>query len=94
MKNNKIHPIKSPPVAQSSGSNSGNSNDINARISVIEAELKHLATKEDVQKINTSIEEVKTLIGNKESKILRWLMGIISAAVISLIVALVKTFQS
>ena len=66
----------------------------NARISVIEAELKHLATKEDVQKINTSIEEVKTLIGNKESKILRWLMGIISAAVISLIVALVKTFQS
>ena len=45
-------------------------------------ELRHLATKEDVG-------EIKTLIARKEATHLRWLLGVLVTATISLITAAV-----
>jgi len=84
-KDNNIHPITSARSPQSSGG-SGGGNDLNVRVSVIEAELKHLAKKSD-------IEEVKTLIASTESKLQRWLIGILIAAMLSMTFALIKTFS-
>ena len=44
-----------------------------------------MATREDVQ-------EVKTLIERKEATMLRWLLGLLVVALVSLGVALVRTF--
>ena len=46
-------------------------------------ELRHLATKEDVG-------EIKTLIARKEATHLRWLLGVLVTATISLITAAVS----
>jgi len=48
-----------------------------------EAHLQHLATKEDIQR-------VEKLIAQRESILLRWLMGIISVAAISLVVTILR----
>ena len=50
----------------------------------IETRMESMATKEDIQAI-------KTLIAERESKMLRWLIGICSIGAISLVVALVRT---
>lgn len=81
-----IHRMPDPPKAnQSGGSNGGNN--IRERVAVLEAELKHLATGQQ-------IEEVKTLIEKKEATLLRWLISMVSASVIALIVVLIRTFIS
>ena len=71
--------------AQSSGGGNGNGRDIQVRVAVIESELKHLATKKD-------IEEVKTLIATSNSSILRWIVGVLIAAISTLSIALIRTF--
>jgi len=57
------------------------------RLARIEAHLEHAATREDVA-------EVKALIERKESTMLRWLIGIIAIAAVSLMAALLRTFLS
>ncbi|MCY4303435.1 MAG: hypothetical protein OXC62_01405 [Aestuariivita sp.] len=74
------------PIQTPTGGN-GNGKDTHARISVIEAELKHLATKEDIQ-------EIKTLIASTESRTQRWLIGILLTALVTVSVALFRTFWS
>ncbi len=85
MTDDNVHELHSVPTAQSSGGDGGNGKDTHARISVIESELKHLATKAD-------IEEVKTLIANKESTMLRWLVGTLITASVGLSIAVIRTF--
>ena len=79
--------LPTSPTSQSAGGGDGNGRNLHGRVSAIEAHLQHLATKEDIA-------EVKKLISDKESSMLRWLIGIISLAAISLGVALVRTFMS
>lgn len=55
------------------------------RLARIEARMEHVATREDLEKI-------KTLIERKESTMLRWLLGIMAVAGISLVVALIRVF--
>ena len=51
-----------------------------------DAELKHLATGKDVA-------EVKTLISEKESSMTKWLIGILSGALIAVALVLLRTFM-
>ncbi|MCY4218029.1 MAG: hypothetical protein OXE41_04205 [Gammaproteobacteria bacterium] len=87
--NNNVHSINSSPSAQTSSGDGGNGNgkDISARVAVIESELKHLATKQDIS-------DVKTLILERESSMQRWLIGILLTALVALIIAVVRTFSS
>ena len=55
------------------------------RLARIEARMEHVATREDLAKI-------EVLIERKESTMLRWLLGIMAVAGISLVVALVRVF--
>ena len=55
------------------------------RLARIEARMEHVATREDLAKI-------ETLIERKESTMLRWLLGIMAVAGISLVVALIRVF--
>ena len=55
------------------------------RLARIEARLEHVATREDVS-------EVKVLIERKESTMLRWLLGLMVVAGISLLAGLTRTF--
>ena len=50
------HDFERPgPVAQTGGNGGGN--DLGERITKLETEMKHLATKEDIQSIRTDIEK-------------------------------------
>ena len=55
------------------------------RLARIEARMEHVATREDLAKI-------EVLIERKESTMLRWLLGIMAVAGISLVVALIRLF--
>ena len=75
-----IRPSPSPPSAASDGG--GNGRDLHGRVSALEAHLQHLATKEDIRRI-------ETLIARRESFMLRWFIGtVIGVAVIVLTVAI------
>lgn len=70
------------PVA---GNGNGNGHDLHGRVSALEARLDYLATKEDIRRI-------EALIAQREAAMLRWLIGILSVAGISLAIALIRTF--
>ena len=51
----------------------------------LETRLENIPTKQD-------LESIKTLIAEKESLNTRWMIGIISAAMITMLAALIRTF--
>ncbi len=55
------------------------------RVAGIETAMGYLATKAD-------IESVKTLIAERESTMLRWLMSMVAASGLAVAVALIRTF--
>jgi len=54
-------------------------------VSAIEARMGHLATKEDVQR-------VEALIAQREASLQRWMIGLVSGAALAAILALIRTF--
>lgn len=70
---------------QRSGGGSGDDGNYGERLARIESKMGYMATREDVQ-------EVKTLIERKEATMLRWLLGMLVVALVSLGVALFRTF--
>ncbi len=83
-----VHQLRPETPTQYGGSNGGgNGKQIHGRLVALETELKHLATKEDIKR-------VEKLISDRESIMLKWLIGIIATAVISLVVVLIRTFIS
>ena len=64
------------------------------RVGAIEATLVHMATKADIVHMATKadIESVKTLIAERESTMLRWLMGMVAASGLAVTIALIRTF--
>ncbi len=81
-----IHHLPSPPAQSASGGNGGGSN-LHGRLSALEAELKHLATKEDIRRI-------EALIAQREASLQRWLIGVITTAAVALGLTLVRVFIS
>ena len=79
-----VGPSKVVPM-QRSGGGSGDDGNHGERLARIESKMGYLATREDVQ-------EVKTLIERKEATMLRWLLGMLVVALVSLGVALFRTF--
>ncbi len=73
-------------VQGNGGGDDSRDRDLHGRVSAIEAHLKHLATKEDIKGL-------EALIANRESVLLRWLIGILSMSVIAVIAALIRTFM-
>ncbi len=69
------------------GTNGDDGTNIEGRLARLETHIQYLATKEDIQRIETLIEK-------KESSILKWLGTLITAALISIVVALFRTFWS
>ena len=79
-------PQASPtPPSPASNGGGGNGHDVHGRVSRLEAHLQHLATKEDIGRI-------ETLIAKREAAMLRWLIGLVIAAALGLGVALVRVF--
>ncbi len=67
------------------GTDSDRTGALAERVANIESYLVHLATRAD-------IESVKTLIAERETTMLRWLVGMVSAAGLTVAVAMVRTF--
>ena len=66
--------------------------EIERRLATIESSLSHTATKND-------IESIKTLVAQTETKLTRWMIGLLfstiglfATAVIALIIGLLRTF--
>ena len=74
-----------PPPSPASNGGGGNGRDLHGRVSALEAHLQHLATKEDIRRI-------ETLIAQREAAMLRWLIGLVLASALGLGVALVRVF--
>ena len=55
------------------------------RMAALEMAMGYVATKAD-------IESVKTLIAERETTMLRWLMGMVAASALAVTIALVRTF--
>ena len=89
-----------PNRPSANGGNGGGGDwELRERLSRLEERCKNLATKEDVESIRTviesvktNIESVKTLIAEKETKQRRWLIGTLITVVVSLTIALIRTF--
>ena len=93
-----LRPVEDPPSPprdpRPRGGNGNGGSDYGERLARIEAKMEHMATREDIASVRTLIAEVKTLIAEKETKTLRWLIGIIALAAISLLTVLIRTFLS
>ena len=82
-------PSSDPPTtATSGGSGGGNGRRltaIEARLARLEAHLQHIATREDIEKLRADIAE-------GQNNTLKWLVGIIAAAGITLAAAVMRLF--
>ena len=67
------------------GNGPNGNDDLRERVIAIETEMNHLATKRD-------IEEIKTLISDKENAQLKWLIGLIVIGLFSMGTAIVRSF--
>lgn len=83
--NRRAEVIDLPEGRPSSGSGGNGGTGHGERLARIEAKMEHVATREDLAKI-------EVLIERKESTMLRWLLGIMAVAGVSLVVALVRVF--
>ncbi len=81
--------VTSLPSSRSVSGNGGDGNgrDLHGRLSAIEAHFQHAATKEDIRRL-------EGLISQREASMLRWLIGILAVASISLAVALFRSFAA
>ena len=69
---------------RSSGGGSGDDG-FGERLARIETKMEYIATREDIANI-------KVLIERKETISLRWQLGILSTAAISLVIVIIRTF--
>ena len=83
--NDRANVFDLPAGRPSSGGGGNGGSDHGERLARIEAKMEHVATREDLKK-------VEVLIERKESTMLRWLLGIIAVAGVSLVVALIRMF--
>lgn len=87
------------PAGYSRGANGGGNGFegrlrlVEQKLSAIEAEQKHSATKADIAEVKTLIADVKTLIQERESSMLRWLVTLTATAGLSILIALIRTFM-
>lgn len=58
---------------------------IESRLSSLETHMGYLATKEDIS-------EIKMLIADRESKLLRYLLTVVITGLVALAVAVIRTF--
>ena len=78
--------VKLDSARKGSGGNGGGGL-LGERLARIEAGIPYLATKEDVAKVNATIQ--------KEMKdMLRWLIGLVAVALVALGIAVVRTFMA
>ncbi len=63
---------------------------LSTRLARVEAKLEFVATREDIANMGR---ELATLIANKETSMQRWLLGLTSAALASVVIALLRTFK-
>ena len=81
-----VFPMTTAPAQKTGGGNGGgDGGNLNARVSSLEAQLQHLATKEDIRRL-------ETLIAQREASLQRWLIGIVASATVTLAVALIRLF--
>ena len=77
-----------PDKFQRLGGSSGNGgNRLSERLVAVETTLKYVATKEDIQR-------VETLIEAKETKLLKWLVSLVVVGIFSIIAAIITTALS
>lgn len=62
---------------------------VETRLTRVEAKMEFVATREDIANMGR---ELATLIANKETSMQRWLLGITSAALASVVIALLRMF--
>ena len=79
-----------PRVASNRQSNQGLGGDgLSERLARVEAKMEFVATREDIARMG---QDLATLIASKEASMQRWLLGITSAALASVVIALLRTF--
>ena len=83
--NNKLRESSPSGARTTKRSNNGNSNDIYTRVTRIEEQLKHVATREDLANLRADISKdmanLRADILSSKTSILMWLVGTIIAAV-------------
>ena len=78
-----------PAIAASSSNGGGNGHRlaaIEARLAGLEAHMQHVATREDIQKLRTEIAEA-------QNSMLKWLVGVMAAAGLTLVAAVIRMFM-
>ena len=70
----------------SSAGNGGNTT--GERLASLETEMKHLATKKDIETLRTEIQKINTSIAQRETDLLKWGLARIIVAMSALIAAI------
>lgn len=88
-----LHLVPNQETGPDPDSGSGRGGDgLEGRLRQLELQMARLETRLESIPTKQDLESIKTLIAEKESHNTRWMIGIISAATITMLAALIRTF--
>lgn len=90
----KLRDVSSPLTSPDGGGGGGGGGDVGERLATLEEKVNHLATESQVKDVLLTIEQVKTLISEKESSNLRWLIGtalVVTTVLVSIFLAFIQS---
>ncbi len=86
-----LHAVGNPPAVMASG-DSGDGSGTEVRLANIESRLSSLETRMDYLATKEDISDIKTLIADRESRLLRYAIGVLLPTLGTLIVAGIRVF--
>lgn len=92
MSQSQLRVVPDPDTVADPGGGSGGDDGIEGRLRNLEQQITEVRTRLEYLPTKEDLEGVKTLIAEKESRMLKWLVGTIIAAAATIGVALIRTF--
>ncbi len=84
--------VPEPDTAADPGGGGGGDDGIEGRLRSLEQQITEVRTRLEYLPTKEDLEGIKTLIAEKESRMLKWMVGIMIAAVAAIGTALLRTF--
>ena len=92
MPQSQIRVVSDPDTAADPGGGGGGDDEIKGRLRNLEQQITEVRTRLEYLPTKADLEGVKTLIAEKESRRLKWLVGTMIVAAATIVAALIRTF--
>lgn len=92
MSQSQLKVVPEPDTAADPGGGGGGDDGIEGRLRGLEQQITEVRTRLEYLPTKEDLEGVKTLIAEKESRMLKWLVGTMIVAAATIVAALIRTF--